>query len=105
MSLYAVKRTGAQMSPSDQLNDSVKLTMGRFLLLDADMALLFIQLARNSPDSVIKDRRLKAAAKAYDRIIAFIPRAALAPAEMALLSRKLSVVQSHLKIRSSDVSH
>lgn len=79
--------------------------MAELLLLDAEMALLFTRRASKIFDPAQKERRLNAAAKAYDRIISFIPRVALAPAQMALLERRLSDLRSHLKKRSSDVTH
>jgi hypothetical protein len=88
------------MNSSDPLNDSGEAAMARLLLLDAEMALLFIQRAENASQPTLKERRLKAAAKAYDRILTFIPRVALAPAQMALLGRRLSILQSHLKMHS-----
>jgi hypothetical protein len=88
------------MNSSDPLNDSGEAAMARLLLLDAEMALLFIRRAENTSQPTLKERRLKAAAKAYDRIMAFIPRVALAPAQIALLGRRLSILRSHLKMRS-----
>jgi hypothetical protein len=78
------------------LTDLGKLTMAELLLLDAELALLFIQLAGSTSDLILKKRRLKAAAKAYGRIIAFIPRVSLTAEEMALLQGRLSALQSHL---------
>ena len=72
--------------------------MAEVLLLDADMALLFIELAGTTRNSMLKERRLKAAAKAYCRIINFIPRVSLTGVQMAQLERRLSTLQSHLKL-------
>ena len=93
------------MNSSDPITDSGKLAMGEILLRDAEMAVLFIRIAENGPDCALNDRRLKAAAKAYDRIIAFMPRVWLTVRQMALLEQRLSVLRSHLKIHSMDVTH
>ena len=104
MSLYgailARRVATSKMRSRDPLTDSGEAAMARFLLLDAEMALLFVKRAENTTQATLRERRLKAAAKAYDRIIAFIPRVALAPAQMALLERKLSILRSHLKMLS-----
>jgi len=71
--------------------------MAEVLLLDAQMALLFIRLAGTTSNPLLKKRRLKAAAKAYGRIIAFIPRVSLTGEQMALLERRLSILEAHLK--------
>jgi hypothetical protein len=85
------------MKSPNQLPDSGKLTMAELLLRDAEMALVFIQLAGSTSDSVLKKRRLKGAARAYGRIIAFMPRVSLTPEQMALLQQRLSALQAHLK--------
>ena len=81
----------------NQLTDSGKLAMGDVLLLDAEMALLFVRRAANTSNSALQERRLKAAAKAYDRIIAFVPRVSLTEVQMTVLAQKLSALRSSLK--------
>ena len=70
--------------------------MGKLLLVDADMALLFLRRAWITTDLTQKKRRLKAAARAYDRIITFIPRASLTGEQMIVLQQKMSTLRSCL---------
>jgi hypothetical protein len=93
------------MNSSNPLTDSGKVALAEYLLLDANMALLFVQRASQTSDPKLQERRLKAAAKAYDRIIAFIPRVSLTPAQMLLLEQRLSRLRSLLKMRPSEVAH
>ena len=87
------------MNSPDQLTDSGKAAMGKLLLVDAEMALLFFRMAWNTSDSTLKERRLKAAAKAYDRIITFIPRVSLTAEQLTVLGQKLSALRSCLRPR------
>ena len=87
------------MNSPNQSIDPGKKTLSEFLLIDAEMALLFTQMAGNTSDSTLKVRRLKAAAKAYDRILAFIPRVPLTTEQMNELGQKLSVLRSRLRPR------
>lgn len=92
------------MNSSDPVADSGKVAMAEFLLLDADMALLFVQRARNAANPTLAVRRLKAAAKAYDRIIDFIPRVSMTADQMARLENKLSALRSRLNMHPADLT-
>lgn len=81
------------------LTYSGKATMGQLLLVDADMALLFLRMAWNTSDSTLKERRLKAAAKAHDRIIRVLPRVSLTAEQLTVLCQKLSTLRSCLRPR------
>ena len=80
-----------------QLTDPGKAAIGRLVLVDADMALLFMRMAWNTSDSTLKERRLKAAARAYERIITFLPRVSLTTEQLTVLGRKLSTLRSCLR--------
>jgi hypothetical protein len=86
----------ALMTSFDPPADSSKAAMGNLLLIDAEMALAFVRRATKTSDPMLKARRLKAAAKAYDRIITFLPQASLTTEQMIVLQQKLSVLQSFL---------
>ena len=57
--------------------DSANAAIAELLLLDADMALSFIEYAEADSEKQTRMRRLNAAKKAYERVVKPIPRASL----------------------------
>ena len=85
------------MDHPDQIRDEARAATADFLLIDAGMALSFLQLADKTDNPETRDRRRKMAIKAYDKIIALMPRVALTGDQRALLERKLLTVRSRLE--------
>lgn len=87
------------MISSYQFTDSGKAAIGKLVLVDADMALLFMRMAWNTSDSTLRECRLKAAARAYERIITFLPRVSLTTQQLTMLGQKLSMLRPCLRPR------
>jgi hypothetical protein len=77
--------------------DSANAAIAELLLLDADMALSFIEYAEAASEKQTRTRRLNAAKKAYERVVKLIPRASLTTEQTILLGQRLAMLQCHLR--------
>jgi len=85
------------MTSPDRIRDSAAAAMSEFLLIDADMALSFLELAEKTDDPNMRDRRQNVATKAYRKIIALMPKVTMTGEQKAVLESKLSAVRGRLK--------
>lgn len=68
-----------------------------FLKIDLETALTFVKIARQTPDDVRKKRNCRAARRAYETVMRFIPKVELNPQDAQVITLALNQLRSDLE--------